>query len=97
MNFWPGIPFVQAVAPFKVCAFLGFWECFGVWSDLGRGRGLIGQDWWYRVDVLRFFQRSPCFGPWLPLGPVHFEVLGSVLGSRGFLGRGGGLLGVEWW
>ena len=41
------------------------------------------------MDVLRICQGFPCFGPWLLLGIVYFEVLGDVWGSGGVNDEGG--------
>ena len=61
MKVWSGIPFVWSEAPIRAHGFYEFSGYFRVWRDLGRGGGLVDQDWWQRVGVLINFPGIPLF------------------------------------
>ena len=47
-----------------------------------------GEEWAFS----EFCQGPPYFGPWIPLGLVHFDFLGYILGSGGVWDEGGACL-----
>ena len=61
----------------------------GIWVEEGAWLIRIGGEGWV---FWGFCQGSPRFGPYIPLGLVHFEVLGDILGSGGVWNKGGGCL-----
>ena len=95
MTVWPGIFLVEAMAPARACAFLGIGDVLGsgdIWEEAGAWLIRIGVEEWV---VWVFLQGNPCFGLWILLGTIYFEVLGGILRSGGVWYEGGGLLGLK--
>ena len=61
MKDWPGVPLVWAVAPFRAHAFVGVLGVFQGQGGSVTRRGLVCQDWWCRVGVMRTVQGIPLF------------------------------------
>ena len=63
---------VQAVVTVRGFEFCGFWGCFSVWKDPGKGRGLVDYYRWCREGFLSILPGIPMFWDVSPVRACTF-------------------------